>query len=90
MLKVMLIAALALAVPSLAFAKDATSTLQVQGWHCEGCSSATENALKKVPGVRSVKTDLKTGTAVVTFDDSKASLPQLEKAVEALGYKVAK
>jgi copper chaperone CopZ len=88
MLKLMLIGALALAVPAIAFAGDRTATLRVEGWTCGGCTAATRAALEKVPGVKDVKTDLESGTATVTFDDSKASVADLQKAVTATGYKV--
>lgn len=70
-------------------AKEATTTLSVSGWHCGGCSAATEASLKKVGGVSSAKADLGSGTVKVTFDDSKATVADLEKAVEKAGYKVA-
>ncbi|MGC4117357.1 MAG: heavy-metal-associated domain-containing protein [Myxococcales bacterium] len=39
-------------------AKEATATLSVSGWHCGGCSAATEASLKKVGGVTSAKAEL--------------------------------
>jgi copper chaperone CopZ len=63
-------------------------TLKVSGWGCEGCSAATEDSLKKVKGVRSVSTNLDKGTADVVFDDSVASVRDLEKAVATAGYQV--
>ena len=71
-------------------AKDVTTTLQVSGWHCGNCSAATEGALKKVPGVKSARSDLAAGTVEVTYDDAQARLADLEKAVERVGYKVGK
>ncbi len=77
-------------IPAMAFAKDASTTIKVSGWHCEGCSSHTEGELKKLPGVKAVKTDLKAGTAQVTYDESKVTLAALEKAITTAGYTVAK
>ena len=64
--------------------------LRVKGWSCEGCSSHTEGELKKLAGVQAVKTDLKAGTAQVTYDESRVGPADLEKAVVAAGYSVAR
>ena len=69
-------------------AKETTTTLQVSGWHCGGCTAATEASVKKVSGVSAAKAELKAGTLQVTYDDSKATPVDLEKAVEKVGYKV--
>jgi len=71
-----------------AMAKETTAKLQVSGWHCGGCSASTEGALKKVGGVKTAKANFESGTVEVTYDDAKASLADLEKAVEKAGYKV--
>ena len=71
-----------------AMAAEASKTLDVSGWHCGGCSAATEAAIKKVGGVKDAKADFDKGTVAVTFDDSKANVADLEKAVEKAGYKV--
>jgi copper chaperone CopZ len=77
-------------IPAMAFAKDSSATLKVSGWHCEGCTAHTEGELKKLTGVKDVKTDLNAGTAQVTYDESKVTVAELEKAVTTAGYKVAK
>ncbi|HEY3448810.1 MAG TPA: heavy-metal-associated domain-containing protein [Myxococcales bacterium] len=83
-----LAAAAALLISGEAMAKETTATLNVSGWHCGGCSAATEASLKKVGGVTGAKAELSSGTVKVTFDDSKATVADLEKAVEKAGYKV--
>lgn len=88
MLKLLLVVAAVGLVPAMAFAKDTTTTLKVSGWHCEGCSAATEQTLKKIDGVKAVKTDIGQGTAQVTYDDAKVSVADLQGAVEKIGYKV--
>jgi copper chaperone CopZ len=74
----------------MAFAKDMNTTMKVSGWHCEGCAASTENAVKKVKGVKTVKTDLARGTVEVSYDDAQCSPQDLEKAIEKAGYKVQK
>jgi periplasmic mercuric ion binding protein len=90
MKKLVIACVAALTLSSVALAKEATTTLKVSGWTCGACPSKTESALKKVDGVTSVKTDEKKGTAEVTYDDEKAKVAQLESAVTASGFKVAR
>jgi copper chaperone CopZ len=71
-------------------AMESTTTLKVSGWHCNGCSGATEASVKKVNGVKSAKATLEKGTLEVTWDEAKASVADLEKAVEKAGYKVSR
>ena len=71
-----------------AMAKEASTTLQVSGWHCAGCSAATEGAIKKVNGVKSARADLKRAVVEITYDDSQVTVGDLEKAVEKAGYQV--
>ncbi|MBI5549007.1 MAG: heavy-metal-associated domain-containing protein [Deltaproteobacteria bacterium] len=73
-----------------AMAKEVSTRLQVSGWHCGGCSAATEAALRKVGGVKAAKAELSQGTVSITYDDSVASLADLEKAVEKAGYQVVR
>lgn len=83
------VAALALA-PAAVMAKEVTTTLKVKGWHCAGCVSTTEEALKKVDGVKSVQGDKEKGTIKVTYDDAKATQARLEEAVASTGFKLEK
>ena len=83
------VAGLALAAAP-AFAKEASTTLKVKGWHCAGCGAKTENALKKVDGVTVAKADKASNTVTVTFDDEKTNIGALEAAVVAMHYKIEK
>ena len=59
----------------------------MKGWTCGSCAASTRIALKKVDGVESVTTDLEKAEAVVTYDDSKATVAMMTHAIERLGYK---
>lgn len=83
--KAFLLAALAL-VSSAALADDKTVTLSVPGMYCEMCPATVKKAISKVPGVSKVDASFKNKEAVVTFDDSKASLDALTKATANAGY----
>lgn len=80
----------ALLLGGSAFAKEATTTLKVSGWHCAACSAKTEAALKKLDGVTKVSANATAKTATVTYDDSKVQVAALEKAVADEGFTVAK
>lgn len=69
---------------------ETTTILKVSGWHCEGCSSSTEAELKRLAGVKSVKTSVKDRTATVVYDAAKVTPALLEQAVATSGFKVEK
>lgn len=76
----------ALATPA-AFADGArTATLDVANMDCAVCPITVRKALEKVPGVQSAKVDLKTKSAVVTFDPAKATPQALTQATADAGY----
>ena len=86
--KFILIAALALS--STAMAAEKTETMKVSGWHCGGCAARTESALKDVKGVSAVAADKTKKEVTVTYDDSKTSHADLEKAIADSGFTVSK
>lgn len=69
-----------------AFAETKTVTLSVPGMNCDLCPLTIEKAISKVPGVASVEASYERKQAVVTFDDSKASVDALMKATANAGY----
>ena len=82
-----LLLAFAFGQAAVAIAKTKTATFSVKGWTCGSCAASTRIALKKVDGVESVTTDLEKAEAVVTYDDSKATVAMMTHAIERLGYK---
>lgn len=83
--KTFLFAALALA-SSAALADDKTVTLSVPGMYCEMCPATVKKSISRVPGVSKVEASYKNKEAVVTYDDSKASVEALTKATANAGY----
>ena len=71
-----------------ALAAQKTETLKVSGWHCGGCASKTESALKDVKGVSTAAADKNKKEVTVTYDDSKAKRADLEKAIADSGFTV--
>ena len=75
-----------LVATTTAWAALATVTLEVSGMTCAACPITVKKALTRVSGVADVAIDLKKKLAVVTFDDSKATLAALLKATRDAGY----
>jgi len=65
-----------------------STTLSVAGMNCASCVVNVEQVLKNVAGVASAKVNLATGSAAVQYDPSQATLGDMKKAVEDIGYKV--
>ena len=74
----------ALATPT--WAATSTVTLTVPGMTCAACPITVKMAITKVEGVQKVDVSYEKRTAIVTFDDTKASVQQLTKATEDAGY----
>ncbi len=63
--------------------------LTVVGMHCGSCGLLIDDALEDVPGVRSARTDVRTGRSVVDLDDTDVDPAVLIAAVERAGYRAA-
>ncbi len=61
--------------------------LSLTGMHCASCANIIERSLKKVAGVQQASVNFAAEKALVTYDESSATLPQLVAAVEKAGYK---
>lgn len=62
---------------------------KIEGMTCEACTEHINLALSKVPGVLEYKTDFKTGSSTVKFDNSKTKEQTIRDAVNETGYKVS-
>jgi Cu+-exporting ATPase len=61
--------------------------LKIGGMHCAMCVKAVENSLRKVPGIQELTVNLASEQAYVSYDGKQAGLEEMEKAIEAAGYK---
>ena len=77
---------LAVLASPTAFAETKTVTLSVPGMTCDLCPHTIKKAISKVPGVASVEASYEKKQAVVTFDESKASVEALMRATANAGY----
>ncbi|MGE5561573.1 MAG: heavy-metal-associated domain-containing protein [Chloroflexota bacterium] len=65
-----------------------TMVFKISGMTCSHCEQTVTSALRAVDGVSDATVSAKAGTATVTFDPVKASVPKLKAAVAAAGYEV--
>jgi mercuric ion binding protein len=71
---------------SLVFAAQKTVTLDVPGMTCSSCPITVKKAVMKVDGVQQAEVNYESREAVVTFDDSTASLDKIQLATANAGY----
>jgi mercuric ion binding protein len=85
MLKTLSLLALLAASP-FALAKQQTVKLNVPTMDCATCPITIKASLVKVPGVSKVAVSYAKREAVVVYDDAQASVADLKKATEDVGY----
>lgn len=61
---------------------------KVKGMHCHSCEILIKDCLEETPGVRSALVNQKTGTADVSFDQSKVSEDKLKQVIKECGFEV--
>jgi mercuric ion binding protein len=69
-----------------AYAAQRTVTLTVNNMYCEACPYMVKKTLESVSGVSKVTVSFKDKTAVVVFDDAKASVEDLTTAAAKAGF----
>lgn len=60
-----------------------------QAIHCAGCEAPIENALKRMPGVVSVKADHKMQTVRVAIETERTTAQIVRDKLSAIGYPIA-
>ena len=66
----------------------AQCTLEVEGMDCAGCASTVERALRAVPGVEKVQTNVMAQRVEVHFSSNSIGRSELVAAVGRVGYRV--
>jgi uncharacterized protein len=67
-----------------------TITLLIRNMTCVNCENNIERELSRVTGIIEVHASFSAGTATVTFDESRVSQEDIEKALEKADYFVKK
>jgi mercuric ion binding protein len=75
-----------LVATSPAHAAQRTITLTVNNMYCEACPYMVKKTLEGVSGVSKATVSFKDKTAVVVFDDAKASVKDLTSAAAKAGF----
>lgn len=60
--------------------------IAVNGMDCASCVAHVQNAIKKVPGVRSASVNLARGRAAVAYDPGQTDADKIAIAITAAGY----
>jgi mercuric ion binding protein len=69
-----------------ALAKQQTVKLNVPTMDCATCPITIKASLVKVPGVSKVQVSYAKREAVIVYDDAQATVADLKKATEDVGY----
>ena len=64
--------------------------LSVPDISCEHCVNAINGALKDVPGVEAVSTDIPTKKVHLRYDPNQVTLAKVEEILDDIGYEVMK
>jgi mercuric ion binding protein len=67
-------------------AAERTVILAVENMTCASCPYIVSKAIASVPGVEKVNVSHETGTAVVTFDDTKTTVQAIAQSSLDAGY----
>ncbi len=69
------------------FAVTKTTTIKVEGMHCQMCSASVAKALQATAGVEKVEVSTEQGTAVIQYDDQKVNEAKLREVINSTGFK---
>jgi len=61
-------------------------TLKVDGMVCEHCAKTVTDALKALPGIRSVSVDLKAKSVMAEYDPAQVTPEKIKLEIEDKGF----
>ncbi len=64
------------------------TTLAIRGMICRSCTTTIERVIHALPGVQTVRVDLATQQAQVSYNPTQIGIPELAEAVTKAGYTV--
>lgn len=68
---------------------SATYKINITGMTCTGCEAHVKSEVAKLPGILNLEVSYIQGDALITIDESKTSLEQVEIVINKTGYKAA-
>ena len=69
---------------------DVPVRYRVTGMDCSSCAAKIEGAARKVAGVQNVRVSIASQEMTLRLDGNAATLPEVERTVTGLGYKLAR
>ena len=66
--------------------KKMKTKLNVSGMHCSSCEIMIKEAVESITGVKSAKASQEKGTVEIEYDEKKANLQTIKKAIKNEGY----
>jgi copper chaperone CopZ len=85
---IMLVVALAPAASADGRPDTVKTTFQVEGMHCDGCSSTITATLEALDGVVEASADHEEGVAEAVYHPRQVKVEDLKTKIEKLGYTV--
>ncbi|MCT7618308.1 heavy-metal-associated domain-containing protein [Aliarcobacter butzleri] len=70
---------------NLSFASKIT-VFKVEGMHCPLCTTAIKKAINEIDGIKKVSARLNTKEVTVVYDEEKAKIEDILKAVKTTSY----
>ena len=61
---------------------------KISGMHCASCANKIEKAISLINGVSQAQVNFATNSLLVEFDEKRTQPPEMEKAVNDIGYKL--
>lgn len=65
-----------------------TFEFAIDGMTCNSCSEHVNHEVNKLSGIINSNASYENGNAIIEFDNSKTSIPEIEKAINSTGYSV--
>ncbi len=66
-----------------------STTLKIDGMHCDGCADRIETLLEKQPGVRAVSVSFPDRVARIKYNQHAVSEDYLVEVINESGFRVA-
>ena len=60
--------------------------LNIEGMHCNGCSTRLEKVLNNIDGVESANVSLESKTTEIKYDEESVSIEELKQAITDAGF----
>lgn len=66
-----------------------TTTIKIEGMHCDGCAERVKRVLERQPGVREAAVSFEAEEARVKYDEQAVTTDRLRSVIERAGYSVS-